>query len=116
MPDGIVYSLGGTTPEEVREDTWGHLRPKPDIYHKGYVDCFNSQYQDYGILDVVFDGLEDSPWLYGVAMEFMEWVMAQKVLKDGEVKRIYFSFILTEDDTYTIKPDKTKPAKLATFK
>lgn len=113
---GTIYSLSGPAPEEVREDTWGHLRPDPQREHNGYVDCYYSHYGgSYGILDLGFDDLEDSPWLFGVASEFVEALIDEGLLCAGEVRRVYFIFSIDLEDEYTVRINPDKTSELASF-
>lgn len=68
--------LIGTDPEAVRENTWGHLKAQPDVWHPGGVVFAESAYGgERVILRADFgDGVPDSPWFY---QHLHEWLWEQ---------------------------------------
>lgn len=75
--------LIGIDPEAVREDTWGHLRPRPDVWHPGVIVFAESAFDGRVILHADFgDAVPDSPWFYE---QLHEWLDEQ----DAETGRLY---------------------------
>ena len=56
---------------EVRNDTWGHLRPKADRTYNGFILYVQGMYGDIVCIASDFNGLTSSPWLYEDIHEFI---------------------------------------------
>lgn len=69
---------------EVREDTWGHLAPKPRRKYKGTILIAESEFGGQGrcIIRADFPGLESSPWSYD---SMQDYVYGLDGLEDGNL-------------------------------
>jgi hypothetical protein len=56
--------------QEVLKDTWGHLAPKRNKTHRGFIVFTITTYGNMEMIDNGFDGLPDSPWLFDAMQEF----------------------------------------------
>jgi len=68
----IANHLGNRQAQEVREETWGHLRPKLNHKYYGYVVFAYSAWGELVLIDAEFTGLDSSPWLYDDLIEFVD--------------------------------------------
>lgn len=48
----------------VLSNTWGHLYPKDNKEHDGYILYTHTAYGDIECIDCHFKGIEDSPWFF----------------------------------------------------
>lgn len=48
----------------VLNDTWGHLKPEPNVKYYGWILVTVTAYDDTVIIDHKFEGLPNSPWQY----------------------------------------------------
>jgi hypothetical protein len=60
----------------VLADTWGHLAPHKNKKYKGYivfaVGCCGSDHLNPTPLEIEFDDLDSSPWLYDALIELLQ--------------------------------------------
>jgi hypothetical protein len=71
---------------EARQDTWGHLAPKPRRVYKGTILIAEAECSGQGrtIFRDDFPGLDHSPWFYNAMCEY---VSNLEGLQDGQVYR-----------------------------
>lgn len=83
---------GARRVEQVLDATWGHLRPDPGR-HDGHVIAACSEYDGGQRLLVAanFDGVPDSPWLYGSMYELIE----NADMAEGSVYRFTGALVVT---------------------
>jgi hypothetical protein len=72
----MIDVLGSVKKQNVMQDTWGHLYPKPSSKHEGYIILAHGDYGGTTILDYSFDTLCGSPQvaeLVAQSMDMYEW-------------------------------------------
>jgi hypothetical protein len=71
-----VYNVyGQRRTREVIEETWGHLKPEPNIKYYGWILVAYGIYGDIVIIDWKYDELEPSPWQHNDFYEFVNrWI------------------------------------------
>lgn len=100
----------------VAAETWGHLAPKPNVKHLGYMIFTLGAYGDYTLIQTGFDGLSDSQWLYEDMIDFI----CEKATEDGMVYRWDGTYQKFQNGGYrfsgkikklipSIKPEKETP-------
>lgn len=88
-PDRNTMGLSHLEPireyqEAVDQDTWGHLAPKKNTTYKGRLLVSNTDYGNIGhsIVQMEWDNLEDSPWIYDHVNEWL-WENRDSMEDDG---------------------------------
>ena len=71
LQDGFLYtnimietlaSIQAIAHVKQTEETFGHLKPKPQIEYGGYIIFIKTAFGDTCIIDFEFDNLTESPW------------------------------------------------------
>lgn len=93
MPHVLEDALATRKKQEVMEDTWGHLRPKPKKVYRGTILFAHGEYGDIVPLRCHFKGLPSSPWFFEDMMEFISENLGER----GSI-RIFEGTYATESD------------------
>ena len=65
MPTPKVYQdIINMNKDIVLSNTWGHLYPKDNQPHEGYIIFTHSGYGDIDCIDCDFKDIDDSPWFF----------------------------------------------------
>lgn len=68
----IVDHFAQRKAQDVRQETWGHLRPKTNHKYYGYIVFAYSAWGELVLIDAEFTGLDSSPWLYDDLIAFVD--------------------------------------------
>lgn len=82
-----VFELvaGGPDPDEVMQETWGHLNARPNVRHAGVIVFAHSAYDGLVVLSVDFgDDAGDGPWFYE---HLHKWLAEQDDAEPGTCYR-----------------------------
>lgn len=82
----IIDAYGERKAMQVRQDTWGHLAPKPRRRYKGTILFAESEYGGQGrtIIRTDFEDLPSSPWFYESMCDF---IYGLEGIEEGSVYR-----------------------------
>jgi len=67
----IVDAYAARKAADVRQDTWGHLKPKDHTSYEGFILYTLGEYGDLVVIQSDFGGLDSSPWLYEDIHDFI---------------------------------------------
>lgn len=97
----IIDAYSERKAKEVRQDTWGHLKPKPNKKYKGKMLLAYSEYS-WGLIVVSteFEGnTANNPWFYDLLMRYIERLEDEANLERGKIYKWEGTFVLKTDNS-----------------
>jgi hypothetical protein len=88
----IANSISLMNYESITQETFGHLAPHKNTTYKGEIIVAVSTYDSCNpvILDMTWNMLEDSPWIYDAVKEYL-WKLDES-FESGKVYKIKATF------------------------